>query len=58
MSRDQRRRERDPVFLQVIRARLARIKVAQTTKRTNELAASVPPNWIESVVLTPKRKEQ
>jgi hypothetical protein len=51
MSRDERRKARDPVLWQLVRARLARIKVAQTTKRTHELVATMPPNWIEKAIL-------
>lgn len=53
------RRDRDPTVLQLIRARLARIKVAQTTTERKHLAATMPPNWIEKAILPdpPKRKE-
>lgn len=58
MNRDERRRARDPVWWHQVRARLARIKVAMAAKRTNELVASMPPNWIEQAVLpAPKRKD-
>lgn len=57
MSRDERRKDRDPVWWQQVRARLARIRVAQAAKRTQELAGEWPQdNVIEAVILRRRLK--
>jgi hypothetical protein len=52
MNRDARRRERDPIWWQQVRARLAQIKVVLAAKRIDEYAQEVTrPNMIESALL-------
>ena len=51
-------RERDPLYLQAVRARLARIKVAIAAKETRELRERWPDdNIVEAVYLRRRREE-
>lgn len=61
MSREDRRAQMDPNLVERIRARWARILIARSAKRTDELSErwkQLPPNWIEQRLLEAKRKEQ
>jgi hypothetical protein len=61
MSRDDRRKQMDPRFVEKLRARLARIRTFRAARETQELAdkwAEMPPNWIEAQLLAAKRKDQ
>jgi len=56
-SRDERRRARDPVWWQMVRARLARIKVAMAIQRVNALMETSP-NLIEREMLDQRRRKE
>lgn len=62
MSREDRRKLMDPQFVEKLRARLVRIRMARITRQTETLTTRVenlPPNWIENQLLAAaRRKEQ
>ena len=52
MTRDERRKDRDPIWWHQVRARLARIKVATASRRVEALERDMRrPNMMEAEIL-------